>query len=558
MTINQLIQAQKQAGQDYEFYPTTQEIVNRIAPHISGSVLDIGCGNGAFFDKLNKAPFANKRGDEPYGGQKYGIEKSVILSDELPNDVILIGTDFYQQSLIDKKVDFIWCNPPYSDFEYWAEKIIREGNAKKIGMVIPERWSNSDLIRKALFDRDMEAEVLGDFDFMNAERKARAKVQLLYIHGRKIDNAYGRYSSDVKDAFDVWFDNTFKINAEVRTEEFKDRDEKEKSIDKFLAVAENKAEMLVTLYNRELQEIYDNYKSLESLNPEIFKELKVDIHGMKEALKLRLRNLKSMYWDRLFTCYDEITSRLTSFSVGKVTKRLRDNTAIDFSLENIFQLTLWVIKNSNTMYDEQLKHYYSDLIREENISRYKSNRHWTDDKWRYTMDKLKTCNYWNRREMLKDLKGVKLEYRIIVEGYTNYESWGNGRLSESTYNFIGDTMKIGQCLGFDIDTSVLPSDRWNTGDYDWSNFDIELKNGEVFCNVKLYKNGNRHLKFHKDVIKKLNVEAGRLFGWIRSKEEAQEDLGLTPAEVATMWGANRQIQLEDCRNILRLESNLSA
>lgn len=551
MTINQLIQAQKREGEETEFYPTTQEIVDKIAPYIKGNVLDIGCGNGAFFDKLEKSPVKGS-----VIVKKYGIEKSIILSDELPSDVVLIGTDFYQNSLIDKKMDFIWCNPPYSEYEVWAEKIIREGNTTRIGLVIPERWENSDKIRKALFDRNMQADVLGHFDFLNAERKARAKVELLFIHGREMKTWSGTtYTGDVKSAFDTWFDDTFQFTCEKKRDELKENEEKSKKINNEIVQADNIAETLVNLYNNELDEIYRNYKSIEQLNPEIFKELKIDIKGMKDALKLRLENLKSLYWNKLFKCYDEITSRLTSFSINKVVNRLHDNTYIDFTLENIFQLTLWVIKHSNTLYDEQLKHYYSDLIRIENISRYKSNRHWTDDTWRYFKAKVKAEEWhYRRKEFFKDVKDVKLEYRIIVEGYSNFDSWGNGRLTESCFNFITDTAKIGQCLGFDVDMTCLPESQWKSGEHDWSDFDITCKDGTLFCNMKLYKNGNRHIKFNKDVIKKMNVEAGRLFGWVRDKQDAKDEFDLSESEVNAIWGTNKQIKLEDCKNVLYIES----
>lgn len=552
MTINQLIKTIKENDQDFEWYPTTQEIVNKIAPKISGSVLDIGCGNGAFFQKLDNAPYKNREKDaKKYYGKKYGIEKSVILSDELPDDVVLIGTDFYQNTLIDKKVDFIWCNPPYSDYETWAEKIILEGNTSFIGMVIPERWKNSDKIRKALFDRNFEADVLGDFDFLDAERKARAKVQLLYIHGKRSE--YSGYHEKVTDPFDTWFDSTFKINAEKVKESFEEKETKTKSIDNELVEAENKVDTLVKLYEKELGEIFQNYKALEELNPEIFKELKVDVNSMKSALKLRLQNLKSIYWNRLFKFYDEITGRLTSFSIDKITKRLQDNTSIDFTRENIFQLTLWVIKNSNKLYDEQLKHYYSNLIRMENITRYKSNRHWNDDTWRYFVDEYKKQSEWRRSEFIKTVKGVKLEYRIIVEGYSNFDTWGKTRLTDRTFSFIKDTCLIGQCLGFDVDMSFLPDSYWNTEDIDWTDFDILFKNGEIFCNMKLYKNGNRHIKFNKDVIKKMNIEAGRLFGWLRDKQEAKEEMELTEKEINAIWGTNKQLTLESCSNILSID-----
>ena len=101
--------------------------------------MDIGCGNGSFFEK-----FCNC--EEFKYVTKYGIEKSDILASNLPDDIILLGSDFHEQTLIDKKVDLIFCNPPYSEFEIWAEKIIKQGNAEKIALT-GAKWQKKEYVR---------------------------------------------------------------------------------------------------------------------------------------------------------------------------------------------------------------------------------------------------------------------------------------------------------------------------------------------------------------------------------------------------------------------------
>ena len=53
---------------------------------------------------------------------RYGIEKSQTLLNNLHEKVIILGTEFHEQSLIDKEMDVIFCNPPYSEYEEWARK----------------------------------------------------------------------------------------------------------------------------------------------------------------------------------------------------------------------------------------------------------------------------------------------------------------------------------------------------------------------------------------------------------------------------------------------------
>ena len=199
MGVNQIVEALKERNEDFEWYPTTQEIVDRLAGHIFkkrtygrgeyecdySSVLDIGCGNGSFFEKLDRTEPQKINETSDYGKMlrtRYGIEKSFELCERLPSDVVIIGSDFHEQTLIDKKVDLIFCNPPYSEFELWTKQIIMQGNCKAIALVIPCRWRMHPEITYALKKRGMKAESLGTFDFLNADRQTSkgARQELQY------------------------------------------------------------------------------------------------------------------------------------------------------------------------------------------------------------------------------------------------------------------------------------------------------------------------------------------------------------------------------------------
>ena len=164
-SVNTLVKQLKENEEDFEFYPTTQEIVDCLVDHISekedygekeyktpyNSILDIGCGNGSFFKKFDNTKQVKYNSTLKYASkkliyQRYGIEKSYILYEQLPDDIVLLGSDFNEQTLIDKQVDLIFCNPPYSEYEQWTEKIIMQGNCDAIALVIPERWKNNERI----------------------------------------------------------------------------------------------------------------------------------------------------------------------------------------------------------------------------------------------------------------------------------------------------------------------------------------------------------------------------------------------------------------------------
>lgn len=565
-TVNALVKEIKENGDDFEWYPSTQAIVDAVAQWISvsgektSSILDIGCGNGGFFEKLDCTNYFNGDTYETRTNlvrhyTKYGIEKSYILAEQLPENVILLGSDFLTQTLIDKKVDCIFCNPPYSQYETWAEKIIREGNAEKIVLVIPERWKSNEQIKDALFRRKYGYEIIGNFDFLNAERKARAKVDVIGIMPKKSEYEGMRYSCKATDPFDLWFDSTFKLNADKTKEDaFK---EKEKRKDEIIASSDT-AENLVKFYNADMQKLYDNYRALENLDADIFKELKVDVEMLKKSLRERLSNLKILYWDLLFKKYDRITSRLTTAGRDKVIKRLNDNTAIDFTMENIFQLTMWIIRHSNTLFDEQLTDFFFTLARSENIHRYKSNLRWNDSDWKYMKEKCYDYGTFRVDTAKKILRNIMLDYRVIVTGWKNFDSeWYKCRLTDSCRNFIYDMSVIAENLGFRLDFKI--PERYEDVDMaEWSNTDVYTSDGKLFCNLKLYKNGNRHVKFCKEFMQKLNVEMARINGWIHSKEEAAEEMEMNETEISRAWNNNLKIGIGEGNKLLGLPGKIGA
>jgi len=463
--------------------------------------------------------------------------------------VVLLGSDFLSQTLIDKKMDCIFCNPPYSEYETWAEKIIREGNAEKIVLVIPERWKNSGQIKDALAARKYSYDVIGNFDFNNAERRARAVVDVVAILPESATYEGRSYNNRQTDPFDLWFDSTFKLNADKIAES--DLKEKELRQDEIIASGDT-AENLVQFYNADMQKLYDNYRALEKLDTEIFRELKVDVKMLKKSLRERLKGLKLLYWDLLFKKYDRLTTRLTTAGRDKVVKRLNDNTAIDFTLENIFQLTMWIIRHSNTLFDEQLTDFFFNLARSENIHRYKSNLRWNDSDWKYMKEKCYNYGTFRVDQARETLRNIMLDYRVIVTGWKNFDlDWYKKQMSDSCRDFLYDMSVIGENLGFRLDFKI-PGKYDEVDIAEWSNFDILTADGKVFANVKLYKNGNRHIKFCKEFMKKLNVEMARINGWVHDKGEAAREMDIPETELAGLWGGNMKVGIGDGRELLGL------
>lgn len=295
----QLILNLKENNEDYEFYPTTDEMLEVIAPHIEWeSVLDIGCGT-CHFKKFMKAyekrqwenHLAKQEREKQLLGDKYErsyksesdfrtiskyyvMEKSKILLEQLDDDTICLGTDFHASTLIDKRVDIIFCNPPYSEFEIWTKKIISEGNYRRAFLVIPQRWKDNVEIQCLLKNFSIEAKVLGSFDFLHAERQARAKVDVVMLTKEKYIDSYGyskhrgRQEDIEEDAFNIWFDSVFKTSTSKQDKYETDYDisrrseerKKNKIKDQLVCADRSKASILVELYQNEYNTLINHLK----------------------------------------------------------------------------------------------------------------------------------------------------------------------------------------------------------------------------------------------------------------------------------------------------------
>ena len=75
---------------DFEFYPSTEEIIEAVKARLKGTetVLDVGAGDARVLIALTT-------------GKKFAIEKCRIHTSKYSKDVFTIGTDFFEQTLID-------------------------------------------------------------------------------------------------------------------------------------------------------------------------------------------------------------------------------------------------------------------------------------------------------------------------------------------------------------------------------------------------------------------------------------------------------------------------
>ena len=503
-TTSALVASLDAAGQDFEFYPTTNEIISALVSDLKRgedydrktSVLDIGAGTGKVLTALrDRAGFS----------ALHAIEKSLILCDRLPADVLIVGTDFTEQSLLSKNVDVIFCNPPYSEFESWAVKIIRQAASHYVYLVIPERWENSIQIADALKYREATAKTIGRFDFESAEdRRARAKVSLI-----RISLSWERHGKDQDDAFERFFKETF-ADLIGKFEEKAPQGEEAENNARFghLVIGPSYIESLVSLYDLETAKVQRNFQLVSQLDADLLREFNISPATIMACLKTRLAGMRSVYWHELFSHLDTVTDRLTSGSRRQLLDTLQAHVHVDFTISNIYAVMIWVIKNSNIYIESQLLKVYEIMVDKCNVKLYKSNaRTWQDDRWRYQNDAPKNTHF-------------ALDYRIVTHQAGGVDcgsySWEKG-LSESAALFMGDLLTIANNLGFKCTTNAPLLSRsvwhaWTPGQQ--RTFFCTDKKGQsvTLFDVRGFKNRNLHIRFNQQFILALNVEHGLATG----------------------------------------------
>jgi|GEM_PF-4915631 len=116
-------------------------------------------------------------------------------------------------------------------------------------------------------------------------------------------------------------------------------------------------------------------------------------------------------------------------------------------------------------------------------------------------------------------------------------------LSNSATNFINDICTVAFNIGYDTEGMQRAEDfKWESNKKKLFMFKNHSSGEtEELFEVKAFKNGNLHIKLRPSFICKLNVEFGRLKGWLKTKEEASSELGMGIEEVNGAFKSNFQI-----------------
>jgi hypothetical protein len=271
----------------------------------------------------------------------------------------------------------------------------------------------------------------------------------------------------------------------------------------------------------------------------LLETLGVSKQSLIDGVWLKITGLKAQYWATLFDEMQAIRTRMTSSRRKAFLETLELTKATDFTVENIRAVLAWVCKHASSHFDAQLCELFVALSDFCNVELYKSNKRvWDSLGWGYL-----------RYDEVKGLQdyAFKLGYRIVTHrsgGLKNdkwFETSYNG-LCEAAYNLLSDVVTVANNLGFSCEDSPK--------NYQWaSNKKIvfKLDDGRPLVAVRAFKNRNMHLHFNEHFMLKLNTEAGRLLGWLRSPEQAAEEIAKTQAErefVLACYGEHTRLPMQ--------------
>lgn len=517
----------KSADEDFEWYPTTEKMVDIIHENCikkffdknSGynvGILDIGAGDGRVLKRLET------KIDKDYhkNTKLLGIEKSQILQSKLfAEGINVIMADFEEGSCVGYASDIVFCNPPYSKYEDWICKILAEIEFKMFVFIVPSRWEDSARIKSLADSRGVKCEKVWSGNFLDADRSARATIDIVMVSESR-DKEWNALEQFVKSEF-AELSKTFEVKKIESAEKTQHKEGLVKSDGVVFSLLDNYAE--------DIRYWLDGFHALEKVPIEAFSALNICWKSFVSVISEKAQAMRRNYWKSLFEHFEPINRYLCSDEIGKCLRKI-DESNPDFVSGNVSMVIHFVLSNTASRLKDQAIQVYDRLVNISNISIYKSNeRLFAKNEWR------SLSNSWRGMDEVKK-RGAKykLELRCVSSGVglSYCKHFRSCSFPYTSANFIHDIRVVARCLGFDSLDEIEFNGKKTTisqirgGIVELPSELLVFKSdGGVLFRIKLFKNGNGHIFFDLDFMRRWNVEYGRLKGWLTTKEDAKEEFG---------------------------------
>ncbi|MGR5555788.1 DUF4942 domain-containing protein [Vibrio fortis] len=541
------------SSEDYEFYPTTTEIIDTLVSDLdkhfssANSFLDIGAGDGRVLSAILKSKKPSHLSSEFSKSLFFGdyhtsrkplelmaIEKSRKLIGVLPAEIFPVANDFFNTTLMSIDATVTFSNPPYSIYVQWVMKVLSETRSKAVYLVIPISWKDNKHIADKIDERNATVTELGRFSFKDAERKAKVETSLLRIElPYDDDNKNQPLHKWVKE--NILYSETFDQTNEKQP--ISSLLSSQCSGKGALVNGSDYVSSLLELYQQQSTRLLEDFKAVNSLSKAAIDALNLNVINVSRRMNDAINNLKQEFWHELFSRLDSIYLNLPSSIVHGFKSLLMKRTVADFSEENIRNLLSWIHNTINMFDSEMFEDVIGGFMNGVNTQRYKSNKStFIDANWRYKANKNKNTQY------MLQTKRVVYSETTLSQGINE-----DGKLLSSLHNVIQDMLVIANNRGYDTSTSfdTLNQHAWVSGkpvEFYYHNY--ESGEDELLFTVKAFKKANLHLHFNERLINEINVEWGRLKGWVSSAKKASDEMGIDIEECTEIFDkqASNRIQ----------------
>lgn len=547
-STHQLVNILKDNQEDFEFYPTTEAIIDAIKSDLENKayfhnsniiLLEIGAGDCRVTSALRDS-------NTYHVYDALVVEKAITHIKNLPDNVTLVGTEFFETTLASIETDVIFCNPPFGQYDVWADNIIRNCFASIVYLVIPERWTNNYLINAALKQRGMMAKVIYSGDFLDADRKARAKIDVLRIvlNENVISDEARKYKGDIvefnigvkSDPLDKMLKN---FDKQSDFSKYEEQVVLSKQLNELIVQGGTIIDM-VEFYNKDLDQLKADFEAICKISPKVLKIMGISRETLMKSIKNEMANLKNVFWREFLDCYEPITSRLTKKSRESLYKNVLSSCYnIDFTVSNCYAMTVIAIERANSYTDEQIKELFFKHANKDNLSTYKSNQKvLSKNQWRYHADSYHRKS--DAENIMEAYSHCKLEYRLVCNYWYSTDWQGRTDVAELK-DIINDYIVIARTLGMSLNFLTC-DDYIDVGHKITYRYTKQDKIVELF-DIRFYKKGTYHIRLSQEFALRLNVAIAKLFGWVTSAEQAAEELQENLSDVAEAFANTTHIAI---------------
>jgi hypothetical protein len=117
-------------------------------------------------------------------------------------------------------------------------------------------------------------------------------------------------------------------------------------------------------------------------------------------------------------------------------------------------------------------------------------------------------------------------------------------------DFLNDIQVLARNLGFAVNNQEFKRGYREYPICSGEKNYIYSTDGDILVEYKIYKNGNMHIKIDQELIKAINIEAGRLLGWLRSPAEASDELNIKESEAKQHYGKLIEIPISSIKMLV--------